>query len=178
MRNLYKLGLIGLLVIPAIASAHGPSRLKVNKDIQIDASPAEVWDVISEFCSIEAWHPAIEKCELGGDGGNKKGTTRTLTLGNGESFTESLLSHNADGMTYSYRITEPNHDAVPVGSYGSTITVSEGEDGGANLNWKGFFYRAYPNNDPPPELSDEAALEAVNGIYDSGMARIKELAEN
>ena len=177
MQNLYKLGLIGLLLIPAIASAHGPSRLKVVKDIQIDASPAEVWDVISEFCSIETWHPAVAKCEKS-DGGNEKGTTRTLTLGNGESFTESLLSYNADGMTYSYRIAEANHDAVPVGSYGSTITVSGGEEGGANLNWKGFFYRAYPNNDPPPELSDEAALEAINGIYDSGMARIKELAED
>lgn len=175
MRNLYKLGLIGLLLIPALASAHGPSRLKVTKDIEINASPDKVWAVIADFCAIQEWHPAVEKCET--SGGTEKGTTRVLTLGNGESFTEELLSHDPEGMSYGYRITEPNHDAVPVGTYGSTISVSAGDNGGAVLNWKGFFYRAYPNNDPPPELSDEAAMDAVTNIYDTGMARIKELAE-
>ncbi len=175
MRNLYKLVLIGLLLIPLAIQAHGPSRLKVNKDIEIDASPEKVWNVIAEFCSIQEWHPAIENCES--SGGTEKGTTRVLTLGNGESFTEEMLSHDPEAMSYSYRISEPNHDAVPVGTYGSTIDVNAGDGGGAVVSWKGFFYRAYPNNDPPPELSDEAAEEAVTNIYDSGLASIKELAE-
>lgn len=169
------LGLVGLLLIPALASAHGPSRLKVVKEVEIDASPEKVWAVISEFCSIQDWHPAIAKCES--DGSHEKGTSRVLTLENGESFTEELLKYNDEEMLYAYRITEPNHDAVPVGTYGSTIDVNAGENGGSVLNWKGFFYRAYPNNDPPPELSDEAAEKAITEIYDSGMASIKERAE-
>lgn len=176
MRNLYKLGLIGLLLIPALASAHGPSRLKVVKEIDINAAPEKVWAVIADFCAIQDWHPAVTKCES--SGGTEEGTTRVLTLENGEAFTEELLNYSGEEMSYGYRISEPNHDAVPVGTYGSTIDVNEGENGGTKLVWKGFFYRAYANNDPPPELSDEAAVEAVTGIYESGMAKIKELAEN
>lgn len=175
MRNLLKLGLIGLLLVPALATAHGPSRLKHTKTINIDAPPEKVWAVISDFCAIQDWHPAIAKCET--SGGTEKGTTRVLTLGNGESFTEELLKYSAEDMSYAYRITEPNHKAVPVGTYGSTIDINAGENGGSELVWKGFFYRAYPNNDPPPELSDEAAVNAIKNIYDSGTARIKELAE-
>lgn len=179
MRNFlirgFKFGLIGLLLIPAVATAHGPSRLKLVKNIEIDAPPEKVWAVISEFCSIEEWHPAVEACES--DGSHEKGTSRVLTLGNGESFTEELLKYEEEEMLYAYRITEPNHDAVPVGTYGSTIDVDAGENGGSVLSWKGFFYRAYANNNPPPELSDEAAMEAVTNIYESGMASIKERAE-
>jgi len=29
--------------------------------------------------------------------------------------------------------------------------------------------RGYPNNDPPPELNDEAALAAVTGVYQAGL---------
>ncbi|MEX2517607.1 MAG: SRPBCC family protein [Gammaproteobacteria bacterium] len=175
MRSLVKYCFVGLLIIPALACVHGPSRQKVEKDMEINASPDKVWAIISEFCSIQDWHPAVEKCES--DGSHEKGTTRVLTLGNGESFTEELLKHEPDNMSYSYRITESNFDAVPVGTYGSTITVKAGDGGGSVVNWRGFFYRAYPNNDPPPELSDEAAVNAVTGIYDAGLAKIKELAE-
>lgn len=175
MRNLYVFGMIALLTIPALGTAHGPSRLKVIKEIEINASPEKVWAVISDFCAIETWHPAVEKCETNGN--NEKGTARVLTLGNGESFTEELLKYSADEMLYGYRISKANHKAVPVGTYGSTIDVNDGENGGSKLVWKGFFYRAYPNNDPPPELSDTAATEAVTSIYETGMARIKALAE-
>jgi hypothetical protein len=33
------------------------------------------------------------------------------------------------------------------------------------------------NNDPPPELSDEAAIKAVTDIYKSGLAALKAKAE-
>lgn len=172
-------GLAGLLLTAALAPqtvlAHGPSRLKVVKSIDIDAPPEKVWAVIAEFCSIQEWLPPVEKCES--DGTHEKGTTRVLTVGNGESFTEELLEYNPEEMSYAYRITEPNHAAVPVGSYGSTIDVNAGESGGSTLSWKGFFYRAEPNNNPPPEFSDEAAMKAISGIYDAGLAKIKELAE-
>jgi hypothetical protein len=33
------------------------------------------------------------------------------------------------------------------------------------------------NNDPPPELSDEAAVMAVTNVYASGLAALKSKAE-
>ena len=87
-KSLYVL-FFGLFLLPAITSAHGPSRQKVVKEMEINASPEKVWSVISEYCSISTWHPAIEKCES--DGGNTPDTIRILTLVNGELLKEKLL---------------------------------------------------------------------------------------
>jgi hypothetical protein len=49
---------------------------------------------------------------------------------------------------------------------------------GSSLEWAGAFYRGYPNNDPPPELSDEAAVKAVSGRYRSGLEALKKKIES
>ncbi len=57
-------------------------------------------------------------------------------------------------------------------NYASTITVKDA--GGKTLvEWKGAFYRGFMNNDPPPELSDEASLKAVTDVYKCGLAALK-----
>ncbi len=58
----------------------------------------------------------------------------------------------------------------------STIAVSE-EGGKSVVEWKCAFYRGFMNNDPPPELSDEAAMKAVTGIYKSGLEALKAKVE-
>jgi hypothetical protein len=35
----------------------------------------------------------------------------------------------------------------------------------------------FVNNDPPPELSDEAAVKAIDGIYKSGLEALKKKVE-
>ena len=37
-----------------------------------------------------------------------------------------------------------------------------------------LFYRGFPNNDPPAELNDDAAVAAVNGIYQAGIDALAE----
>ena len=46
--------------------------------------------------------------------------------------------------------------------------------GGSLIEWRGAFYRGYPNNDPPPELNDEAAIAAVTGVYQAGLDALTE----
>jgi hypothetical protein len=63
-----------------------------------------------------------------------------------------------------------------VTNYTSTISVSN--DGGkAIVEWRGAFYRGFPNNDPPPDRNDEAAVKAITGVYTSGLANLKKLVE-
>ena len=50
--------------------------------------------------------------------------------------------------------------------------------GGSLVEWGGAFYRGYPNNDPPPELNDEAAIAAVTGLYHDGLEGLKAKIEN
>lgn len=61
-------------------------------------------------------------------------------------------------------------------NYSSSITVEDA--GGKSLvTWKGAFYRGFLNNDPPPELSDEAAVKAITGVYKDGLAALKTKVE-
>lgn len=160
-------------LMPLAAEAHGPSRQKVTKSVEINAPADKVWKIVGDFQNM-GWHPAVEKTE--GSGGNETGAKRTLTLKGGGRIEEALTRYNAAGRTLSYEITSVDVKVLPVANYSSTLLV-EGEGGKSVLTWRGAFYRGYMNNDPPPELNDEAAVNAINGVYDAGLAAVKAAAE-
>lgn len=162
-----------LAIQPMSAEAHGPTRQKVAKTIEINAPADKVWKIVGNFQDM-GWHPAIEKTE--GSGGNEPGAKRTLTLKGGGQIHETLTRYNAQGRSLSYEITEVDVKVLPVNNYSSTLSV-EGEGDKSVLTWRGAFYRGYMNNDPPPELSDEAAVKAVTGVYEGGLDAVKKAAE-
>ena len=159
--------LIGIIV-PAMALAHGPTRQKVTLTAEIPAPPAEVWAVIGNFQDM-SWHPAVHSST--GENGNNIDATRVLTLGaeGGPTISEILYKYSADTMSYSYRITDVLVEVLPVTNYSSHLTVKPLDNGNSLVEWRGAFYRGFPNNDPPPELNDEAAVAAVTGIYQAGL---------
>jgi hypothetical protein len=120
------------------------------------------------------WHPAFKKTE--GTGGNDVGATRTLTVESGGQIHEKLTKYNAEGKTLSYEITEVDVKVVPVTNYSAHMTVT-GTGDKSTVEWKGAFYRGYVNNDPPPELSDEAAVNAITGVYKTGLEALKKKLE-
>ena len=73
-----------------------------------------------------------------------------------------------------YRMTE---GALPVSTYTSTLSVKAGPNGDAVVEWRGAFYRGYPGNNPPPDQNDEAAVKAITGVYQSGLANLKVMSE-
>ena len=156
-------------MMPLTATAHGPSRQKVVQTIEINAPADKVWAAISNFQDM-SWHPAIAKTE--GTGGNEAGAKRKLTLKPGGTIEEALTSYKADAKTYAYEITAVDVKTLPVNNYSSTIRVT-GEGAKSTVEWKGAFYRGFVNNDPPPELNDEAAVAAVTGVYKSGLDALK-----
>ncbi|MCP3444443.1 SRPBCC family protein [Bradyrhizobium sp. CCGUVB14] len=158
------------------AWAHGPTRQKVRESIEINAPPAKVWAVIGNFQDM-SWLPPVTKTE--GEKGNDIEATRRLTLTGGATVDEELYKFDAAAMTYSYRITKVDVKVLPVTNYSSTLTVTPSTDGkGTTLEWAGAFYRGFPNNDPPPELSDEAAVKAVKGLYQTGLEALKKKIES
>ena len=132
----------------APAAAHGPTRQKVTETIAIDAPADKVWALVKDFSALKNWHPAV--AESPADKGNDEGSVRQIKLKNG--------------------------GALPVTNYTSTITV-KAEGAGSVVEWRGAFYRGYPNNDPPPDQNDEAAVAAVTGVYKAGLANLKAMAE-
>lgn len=167
--------LVFLLSFSSATLAHGPTRQKVTESIQINASADTVWNVIKEFGNA-SWLPMVDESES--DNGNEAGATRTLVLSSGDKVIETLKSYSADKMRYKYRIPDATHDVniLPVNNYSATLSVKADGDK-AIVTWKGAFYRGYPNNDPPDELNDEAAVKAVTELYKAGLTGLKELVE-
>lgn len=154
------------------AAAHGPTRQKATEKITIDAPAEAVWAKIKNFDALKDWHPAV--AESPADKGNEVGSVRSIKLKGGGELSESLERHDDAKKLYSYRAKDGG--ALPVTNYTSTIQVSD-EGGKAVVEWRGAFYRGYPNNNPPPDQNDEAAVKAVSGVYTSGLANLKKLVE-
>jgi hypothetical protein len=159
---------VAALAVALPASAHGPTRKKHAETIEINAPADKVWAAIGNFADW-SWHPAVEKTEATG---NAVDATRVLTLKGGGKITEKMLKRDDAKRTMSYEITEVDVKVLPVNQYSSTVTVT-GDDKTSKVEWKGAFYRGFMQNDPPPELNEEAAIKAVSGVYKSGLDALK-----
>ncbi|ABS65289.1 SRPBCC family protein [Xanthobacter versatilis] len=159
-----------IALLPVAADAHGPTRKKVTETVEINAPAEKVWAAIGNFQDM-SWHPAVTANT--GQGGNAIDATRKLTLQGGGTIDEVLYKFEPEQKSYSYRIAEVDVKVLPVTNYSSTITVTPIDATHSKVEWRGAFYRGYPNNDPPPELSDEAAIAAVTGVYRGGLDALK-----
>lgn len=173
MHKILGLAAAAMLALSAGAEAHGPSRLKAETSVVLNATPDEVWQVIGRFDDM-GWHPAVARTEMTPEGAPAdipEQSTRILHLkaeSGDPTITETLMSIDPEKRQYKYMITDVAVEVLPVTNYSSTIQVKD-RDGRAEVIWKGGFYRGYPNNDPPAELNDDAAMAAVNGIYQAGL---------
>lgn len=154
------------------ALAHGPTRQKVTETVSIDAPAEKVWGIVKNFDALKDWHPAVEASPA--DKGNAEGSVRQIKLKGGGALTETLEAYDDAKMRYSYRAKDGG--ALPVTNYTSTITV-KADGAKSQVEWRGAFYRGFPNNDPPPDQNDEAAVKAITGVYQSGLANLKTIAE-
>lgn len=163
---------LAIAVAPFSASAHGPVRQKVAETIAIAAPPETVWARIGNFNDM-SWLTGVFATEA--TNGNEINSERTLTLGaaDGPKIVEILDKYDATKMSYKYRIESVDVKVLPVTNYSSTLSVLPGEAGGSVVDWKGAFYRGFPNNDPPKELNDQAAIDAVTKLYKDGLAALK-----
>jgi carbon monoxide dehydrogenase subunit G len=167
--------LVASLLLAASASslAHGPTRQKVTEKVTIEAPADAVWAAIKNFNGLKDWHPAVAQSPA--DKGNAEGSVRTLKLKDGGTLVETLESYDEAQKKYSYRAKDGG--ALPVTNYTATLSVVA--DGGKSVvEWRGAFYRGFPNNNPPPEQNDEAALKAVTGVYRGGLGNLKKLIES
>lgn len=173
MRLLFPLA-AALALCAGSAGAHGPTRQKVTETITISAPPEAVWARVKDFGALHQWHPAVESVAV--SDGNNEGSRRTLKLKGGGEVVEELESHSDAQRRMSYRMKASG--PIPVTNYSSTLSVKAGDAAGTTLvEWRGAFYRGFPNNDPPPDQNDEAAVAAVTGIYKAGLGQLKALAE-
>ena len=149
-----------------------------NDEIFTSNSNQHFFNIFGEFCSIQDWHPGIKSCKA--DNGTTVKSVRTIELENGEKINEVLYKHDKDNKRIQYGMQELEEgrviDGLPIATHGSTITITE-SNGISKVQWKGAFYRSFPGQQPPPELTDEACIKAVTNLYKTGLENIKKIAE-
>ena len=175
MKALYLAGMALALVAPSVAFAHGPTRQKTTKSIEINAPAAKVWRVIGNFQDMN-WCEDVAKTT--GTGGNEPNTaTRVLTLKGGATVKEDLTRYEPKEMLYGYFTDKIDVKVLPVNDYSGLIQVQAEPGDKSKVVWEAAFYRGYMNNDPPPELSDAASLKAVNTLLQTRLDALKKKIE-
>ncbi len=179
--------LLSISVTSSLFAAHTTVRQRVRESIKIHAAPEIVWEMIKDFDKLATWLPAVEK--VNAKGGNQVGAERILTFKTGGTITEKMKVYDAKKKKYKYKIIDISTSGtifhagseiaipvLPVGNYSAWIAV-ENEAGSSRVSWKASFYRAYPNNNPPAELTDQVAVEAVSRMLKAGLNNLKVMAE-
>lgn len=159
------------------ARAHGPTPQKIDETIDIMAPCELVWSILLDFGDIGAWHPQVTEVEA--TGAAERGSKRTLTLDNGESLTEMLVTMDRSAQTFSYRLAQENIHALPVSFYTAQMTLARGGTAGriCTVSWSGRLYRADTTNMPPEAFNDEAAVTAMSAFFQEGLNGLKETLE-
>jgi len=165
---------LGAALLQGTAWAAPPQTLKVVESVQIKAPVDKVWATIKDFDSLNKWHPGFAKDEIVSGGDNKPGTVRKLTIKDGPSFTEQLLSINDAKHSMRYKIVE---SPLPITDYKSGIVVTAGSDGMTKVTWSGTFKRKNAADNPPEAESDAGATKLVTGVYRGGLDNLKKMLE-
>jgi mxaD protein len=99
---------------------------------------------------------------------------RVLTLKDGGTIKEKLLSFDAAGRYFRYAIVD---GVLPVSGYESTFVVKPMGRDRSMVVWAGRFKRKNPAANPGDLENDKAAVTAVSGVYRAGLDNLRKLAE-
>ncbi len=156
------------------AVADSVKTLKVKEEVTINAPSAKVWEKVSNFNDLGAWHPAVKTTEITNGENNKVGAERLLTLQDGGTINERLLAYNANAKTFSYSIIE---GVLPVSNYESKVTVKPIGKDKSVVTWEGKFKRKDVSANPAEGQDDATAVKVITSVYRGGLDNLKKISE-
>ena len=98
------------------------------------------------------------------------GSVRTITVKDGPSFDEELLSFDPVDRKFSYRVIDPA--PLPLAEYVSTFHVVEGKRGYTTILWRSSF-----RNNSDGKMKDEEVIGFIDGAYRAGLDNLKSMLE-
>jgi mxaD protein len=149
-------------------------RLTTSKTITIDASAAKVWHAAKDFNGLNTWHPAGATDEIVEGKNNTVGAVRLLTLKGGGTIKEKLLRFDPAARSFKYAIVE---GVLPVSDYTATFAVKSLGKGKSSVTWSARFKRKNVGENPGDKENDKTAVDAVNGVFQSGLDNLKKIVE-
>jgi hypothetical protein len=166
MKKTLRNALCALLFAPMLALAQGT--LNAYQTVDLPVSPKQVWDAIKDFDGLARWHPVFSADVLTGGQNNVPGATRRLTVKDGPSFDEELLSFDDAAMSLTYRIIGQNE--LPIENYTSTLSVVSIGNKRSAVIWRGA-YTAKPGN------KDGEMIQFIEGVYRAGLDNLKTIVK-
>lgn len=172
MLKAVKYFLVTLALIPALSFAHGPTPLKFDMEIEVNASPDEVWAMVNKLCSVKDWNDSVTECSATGEG---LGAFRDLTLVNGEVLKEEVTKIQDDRkrILTTLRVEEGRViKDMPIMSMGSFLSVAE-SGSGSKVKIRGTAYSSFEGKSPPPDRSDSFCKAAVEKFHSKTLDGMK-----
>lgn len=151
-------------------SARAEGILNVYQTVDVKASIQTIWDAVKDFDGMTKWHPVFSDDQIKSGGNGQVGSIRTLTVKDGPSFDEELLSFDEVDRKFSYRIIDPS--PLPVTEYVSSIQVLEGRRGYNTIVWRSSF-----RNGSEGKMKDDEVIGFLDGAYRAGLDNVKAMLE-
>jgi mxaD protein len=161
-------------LLAAGSSQAAAPELHVKKTITIAVPADKVWDASKNFNGLNTWHPALASDEIVSGSNNTVGAVRLLTLKGGGTIKEKLLAFDETGHRFRYAIVE---SVLPVSHYSSTFVVTSLAPDKTLITWSGRFKRRDVGDSPADADNDKAAVDAITGVYTSGLDNLKKIVE-
>jgi mxaD protein len=174
MKTLTAIAFTVSLLASSLSMAAAPE-LHLKKTITIAAPADKVWDASKNFNGLNTWHPALASDEIVSGTNNTVGAVRLLTLKGGGTIKEKLLAFDETGHRFRYAIIE---SVLPVSHYSSTFVVTSTGTDKTLVTWSGRFKRKNTGDSPSDTENDKAALDAITGVYTSGLDNLKKIVES
>ncbi len=148
--------------------------LSTQESVEINATADAVWNKVSDFGDLGAWHPAVKTTVILDGTNNQVGAVRLLTLQDGGTIKEKLNNYSPADKSFSYEILE---GVLPVSNYHSTLTVTPISNTKSKVVWKGDFKRKDTSDKPTKGAGDEDATTTMSAVYKAGLENLKKISE-
>jgi len=151
----------GAASLAVAASSFAAGSLSVSREAIVERPPATVWKLVGSFDALDIWLPPVRASSFTGNA-THPGAIRVLDLGNNASVTEKLVSFDGAAHRYSYAFVS---SPLPVKNYVAAIELSAAGEGKTRVKWSSTF--------DAEGAPDDKAKEAILGIYDAGLGKLK-----
>ena len=139
--------------------------IRVTRSAVIDAPIARVWQVLRDFNSHSAWHPAVGESQIeNGEPADQVGCVRSFFLKDGNHIREQLLALSDRDHVSSYCILDAT---LPMKRYVATVRLKRVTDGDRTFwHWQSTF-------EVPRGREKEFEELVGKGVYEGGFEGLR-----
>ena len=139
--------------------------IRVTRSAVIDAAIDRVWEVLRDFNSHSAWHPAVGESRIeNGEQSDQVGCVRNFYLKDGNHIREQLLALSDSDYISTYCILDAT---LPMRDYVATLYLKNITDGQRTFwHWESTF-------GVPKGREREFAELVGKGVYEGGFVGLR-----